>query len=94
MISWITLRFDPAAISGRLSGAAKHTRYSGPSFSSILGWAGVQISANKFWGFFLGILDFQDLGNYLSGEAERHSGGYPGSSLSSMLGWGRCANIC
>ena len=50
MISWITLRFDPAAISGRLSGAAKHTRYSGPSFSSILGWAGVQISANKFWG--------------------------------------------
>ena len=52
MISWITLRFDPAAISGRLSGAAKHTRYSGPSFSSILGWAGVQISANKFWGFF------------------------------------------
>ena len=53
MISWITLRFDPAAISGRLSGAAKHTRYSGPSFSSILGWAGVQISANKFLGFFL-----------------------------------------
>ena len=52
MISWITLRFDPAAISGRLSGAAKHTRYSGPSFSSILGWAGVQISANKFLGFF------------------------------------------
>ena len=39
MISRITLRFDPAAISGRLSGAAKHTRYSGPSFSSILGWA-------------------------------------------------------
>ena len=38
MISWITLRFDPAAISGRLSGAAKYTRYSGPSFSSILGW--------------------------------------------------------
>ena len=65
MISWITLRFDPAAISGRLSGAAKHTRYSGPSFSSILGWAGVQISANKFWGFlgdFFGNFGFSGFG--------------------------------